>query len=185
MFIWCCITALQCYTCSALLHCPLPMSCHFQALLSHNIVPWQGHQNYMDLPSVYRCFGLHCLTHECLKKERKAWSSEFLIFFSTDPHLEKMQMFPIWPTPPCIHWQMLSSTSAYFQNILRCTDECHICSSLVSNIFLNHTIVASKPIHNLCEPVGLALELFLGLFIFVSILKSYGSWAFISTSRNR
>lgn len=124
MFIWCCITALQCYTCSALLHCPLPMSCHFQALLSHNIVPWQGHQNYMDPPSVYRCFGLHCLTHECLKKERKAWSSEFLIFFfhwssfgedADVSHLANASMYPLtdaqqhqclFPEYPQMYWWM-------------------------------------------------------------------------------
>lgn len=180
IFWLCCLTALQCHICSPLLHCPLPMSCHLQALLSHNTVPCQGHQNYMDLLTAQRCFGLCCLL-----LKRKAWSSEFYFFFPTDPHLEKMQMFPIWPTPPCSHWQMLSNVSAYFQPLLRCTDECYVCTSLVSNVFLNQATVTSKPIHNCCQPVGPALEWFLSLFIFVSVLNCCRSWAFISTSRKR
>lgn len=123
-------------------------------------------------------------THKSFKKKSLIFRI-LIFFFFTDPHLEKMQMFPIWPMPPCVHWQMLSNVSAYFQPLLRCTDECHICSSLVSSVFLSHAIVASKPFHSCCQPMDLALEWFLSLFIFVSVLNSYRSWAFISTSRNR
>lgn len=63
-------------------------------------------------------------------------------------------MFPIWPGAPYIHRQMLGNVSAYLQPLIRCPDECHVCSNVVSDGFLSHSIVASKPIHNFCQPMA-------------------------------
>lgn len=110
IFWLCCLTALQCHICSPLLHCPLPMSCHLQALLSHNTVPCQGHQNYMDLLTAQRCFGLCCLL-----LKRKAWSSEFFFFSPLILIWRRCRCFPFGqrlrvPTDRCSAMSVLISS---------------------------------------------------------------------------
>lgn len=155
----CCLATGQCHLCPALLHCPPPVSHQLQVLL----VSWPGCQNYLDLLTAHRNSGLWNIAPTSLFEEKSLISTLFHLFHWL--LLEKMQMFPIWPVPPYIHWQMLGNISAYFQPLIRCTDECHVCSSVVFDVFLSCSIVASTAIHNFgCCAV--AIEWFPSLFIF-------------------
>lgn len=71
---------------------------------------------------------------------------------------------------------MLGSISAYFQPLIRCTDECHVHSTVVFDVFLSCSIVESKAIHNFGR-CAVTTEWFLSLFIFLFYLEQE-DWGF-------